>query len=332
MPTGPDQTTTHSSYEDKALLAHQASALAQKEELGTDGNLPMGKIKHVNISRVIVGGNLFNGVAHARNLKYVSQLMYRYFTDEKRFEVLNLCEENGINTNVDSVDLVSRYNKETGGSMQVIAQLDPARGDWSDDRNPDGAITTTKDAIKKVIDAAAEKGCVGAYLLGCRGDRWVKANRVDLIAEFVSLAKERGMIGGVGGHDVRVPMACEENGVDADFYFKTIHPETYWSSIPKQEREPFQVDSFGEKDNDCMWELYPNDTIEFMNSVTKPWIGFKVLAAGAIPPKEGFRFAFENGADFIAPGMFDWQVSGNVKLAKEILAEVTAKGRARPWV
>ena len=35
-----------------------------------------------------------------------------------------------------------------------------------------------------------------------------------------------------------------------------------------------------------------------MKEVTKPWIAFKVLAAGAIPPQDGFRYAFANGAGF----------------------------------
>ena len=30
-----------------------------------------------------------------------------------------------------------------------------------------------------------------------------------------------------------------------------------------------------------------------MKSVNKPWFAFKVLAAGAIEPKDGFRHAFE---------------------------------------
>jgi hypothetical protein len=320
------------SFEEKTLMAHQAKPQQSVEKEEPIKGLPMGKIKDVSISRVIIGSNLFGGGAHARNLKYVSQLMRRYFTEEKRFETLQLCEANGINTNIGGISLINRYNKEMGGKMQVIGQLDPDHYDWSDDKRPDGSITTTKDEIRKEADEAAENGCIGAFLLGCRGDRWVKSNRLDLIDEFVTAVKKNGMIGGVGGHDKRVPIACEKAGIDADFYFKTIHPETYWSAIPEEQRIPFQVDSFGPYDNDCMWELWPEDTIKFMQDVKKPWIGYKVLAAGAVQPKEGFRFAFESGADFVCPGMFDWQVRENVKIAKEVLEDERVQNRARPWV
>ena len=53
------------------------------------------------------------------------------------------------------------------------------------------------------------------------------------------------------------------------------------------------------------------ETIDFMKTVTKPWIAFKVLAAGAIMPQQGFTYAFKNGADFIAVGMLDFQVRGD---------------------
>jgi hypothetical protein len=66
-----------------------------------------------------------------------------------------------------------------------------------------------------------------------------------------------------------------------------------------------------------------------MGSVTKPWIAFKILAAGAIQPRQGFSYAFRNGADFVAVGMFDFQIKGNCELARQLVAR--EKSRARPW-
>ena len=77
-----------------------------------------------------------------------------------------------------------------------------------------------------------------------------------------------------------------------------------------------------------MWDLFPQRTIEYMKSISKPWFAFKVLAAGAIEPKDGFRFAFENGADFICVGMFDFQVIDNVNTACEVLTSLNNRERA----
>jgi hypothetical protein len=63
--------------------------------------------------------------------------------------------------------------------------------------------------------------------------------------------------------------------------------------------------------------------------VEVPIVGFKTLAAGAIHPEDGFRYAFENGADFICVGLFDYQVIEDVNVATSILE--TGVNRTRPW-
>lgn len=58
-------------------------------------------------------------------------------------------------------------------------------------------------------------------------------------------------------------------------------------------------------------------------------MGFKVLAAGAIHPKDGFKWAFKNGADFICVGMFDFQVVNDVNICIDTLKNL--EGRTREW-
>ena len=66
-----------------------------------------------------------------------------------------------------------------------------------------------------------------------------------------------------------------------------------------------------------------------METLEKPWIAFKTLAAGAIRPDQAFRYAFNNGADLLCVGMYDFQIIDDVNIALAALDQVT--GRKRPW-
>jgi len=79
-----------------------------------------------------------------------------------------------------------------------------------------------------------------------------------------------------------------------------------------------------------MYDFEPSETIAFMKTLPQPWIAFKVMAAGAIHPKDAFRYAFENGADFICAGMYDFQMVEDVNIAVEVLGSDFK--RERPWM
>jgi len=287
-------------FEEKALSAAPAGE-------GSIKGLPTGKIGNVKISRLFIGGNQFSGWSHSRDLKYLRELFKAYSTEEKIMDTLQVCEENGINTIITaSSGYLKKYWKERGGRLQWIAQTHPKVND----------ITTD---IKRAID----NGAVGAYVQGGVGDSFVKNGRVDLLGKAVEFIKENGIIAGVGGHSIQVPIACEKAGINNDFYMKTLHHGNYWSATPKEDRVEFNVDSGSLNDHDNIWSITPEKTIEFMKKVKKPWIAFKVLAAGAIHPREGFRYAFENGADFVCVGMFDFQVREDAIIAKDILSLIS---------
>lgn len=55
------------------------------------------------------------------------------------------------------------------------------------------------------------------------------------------------------------------------------------------------------------------------------------MAAGAVHPKEAFRYAFERGADFVCAGMYDFQMVGDVNIALDVLGSGLPR-RQRPWM
>jgi hypothetical protein len=60
--------------------------------------MPVGKIRNLSVSRLISGSNLISPNMHARDLLYMNALTTHYNTEQRVFETLQKCEENGINT------------------------------------------------------------------------------------------------------------------------------------------------------------------------------------------------------------------------------------------
>jgi hypothetical protein len=296
-------------------LAMAGNALGAPAPSASEG-LGKGKIGKLEVSRMILGGNLLTHYTHSRDLKYVYTLAAHYNTDEKIMETLALAEKNGINTvsmhNPEHpISVLRRYRKERGGKIQwIICPTAPVEADMSE--------------YKKHVESLIKDGCEAIYLWGVHADGLVSRGAMDLVNKAVELPKQYGVPSGVGAHDLEVVKACEKHGIKADFYIKTFHHHSYPTG-PKPEQLTGPYNEFP-----GYWCKSPKETIEVMKAVKKPWIAFKTMAAGAIPPKQAFRYSFNNGADFVLAGMFDYEIEEDVKIVKDCLATVT--DRERPWV
>jgi len=260
---------------------------------------PKVKIGDMRISRIILGGNLFGGWAHARDLLYVSDLVTAYNTPDKiqaTFQLAQACGVNAFLSHYSHFKMINRY-WESGGDMHF----------FGDCRSPE----ETKISM--------DQGASACYINGEKTDALVAQERFDVLEAHLDQVRKEKITAGLGAHRLITVQKVMERGIVPDFWMKTFHHTNYWSA--QQPRE-----------HDNIFCREPDETREYMKSIDIPWIAFKTLAAGAIRPPEGFRFAFEGGADVICVGMYDWQVVDDVNVAVSVLNDKDSFQRERRWI
>ena len=273
---------------------------------GVKATLPCGRIGRLEVSRLLLGGNLLTHYAHSRDLRYVYSLTRHYNTREKIFQTLALAEAHGINALVihtaeGVLEMLREYRAKQGGKIQWIIC-------------PTAPIETGLKEYREQVAGMVADGVDAIYIWGVRSDALVQEGRTHLIGEAVEFARSLGVPCGVGAHQLAVVAACEEKRVPADFYIKTLHHQNY----------PTAKLNF-----DSNWCPDPEAVIETMEAVKKPWIAFKTMAAGAIPPRNAFQYALEGGADFVLAGMFDFEIAEDAQVMNETLAN--CQKRIRSW-
>lgn len=276
------------------------------------------KIGNLQLSRLILGGGMISGYAHPRDLKYLSGpngLMKAYNTPDRTRHTLAFAEKTGINTIIINpllIDTVTDYWKRTGGKIQFITNC-----------GYHGAAGAGEEAIAKGLVQGArmsvDRGAASCFMRGEYTDNMAVKGQDSLFRSCLAEMKKLGVPIGIGCHEWRTVKFCLEHDIVPDYWMLTFNSRKYWSATP----------AFGTNHDNC-WCTDPEGLKAYMATVPQPWIAFKVLGAGAIHPREGFPYAFNNGADAICVGMFDFQMVENVNLVNKVFAK-GLPARKRKW-
>ena len=222
------------------------------------------QLKNLTVSRFILGSNPFSGFSHQSSEN--DNLMKRYFTTRRIKAALFEAEALGVNTLIARTDfhilrLLMEYWDE-GGKLQWFAQTCPEVGD-----------------SEACVRRAARGGAVACHIHGGVMDHLVAQGRAGEVAGAIALIRSMGMKAGIAGH---VPAVFEwaERHLDVDYYMCCYYNPTPRTDDPEHVHDA--VEEYREEDRKAMTAL--------IQTLPRPVIHYKVLAAGRNDPEEAFAY------------------------------------------
>ena len=223
------------------------------------------QIKHLTVSRFILGSNPFSGFSHRGT--QADWDMRHYFSATHIKQVFSEAEALGVNTLIARTDLhvmrtLLEYHDE-GGQMQWFAQTCPEVGDHA-----------------TCIQRAADYGALACHIHGGVMDHLYFHGNLDEIPPALDLIRQKGMLAGIAAHDPRV-IEWAERHLDLDYLLCC-----YYNPIPR-DKSPEHISGtqeyYGDEDRQKM--------VNIIGSLSHPVIHYKILAAGRNDPAAAFAFA-----------------------------------------
>jgi hypothetical protein len=285
------------------LLVPAAAADTSKAE----ALLPTIKLGPYQVTRLIIGGNPVYGHSHFNKL--FSQHMTDWHTPERVMELLQRCEQAGLNCWQNSyadrtLKDLDRY-RAAGGTMHWLCLGKP---DW--DKHPE-----------RIADAARRKP-IGIAPHGALAERLHREKKLDVLTDLLKRIRDQKVLVGLSGHNPALIDLAEEKGWDVDYYMCCL----YYLTRPRAEYKKLLGDNLP------LGEIYlPSDPprmLKTVRAVKKPCLVYKVLAAGRrIGSPAEVRECFKTALDGIKPtdalivGMYQQhgdQVGANAALVREL--------------
>jgi hypothetical protein len=262
------------------LAASSASAAAEASPLPT---IQLGKHR---VTRLVAGYNPIGGYSHS--VPKLSALMKDWFTPQRTLDYVRRCEGAGINTWQASIDPkvfgALRAAWDAGSKMQWICLM------------PDVDVAQWKEILALHP--------IGVVHHGENTDRAFRAGEETKVRDFVRKAHDFGVLAGVSSHSPRNIARVEDSGWEQDFYMTCFHNIRRDQDAVRTGLGDLPID-----------ELYlqgdPARMTEVVCKVSRPCLGFKILAAGRLcnnraSMEKAFQFAFASikKTDGVIVGMF----------------------------
>ena len=271
------------------------------------------KMKGIDITRMIIGGNIFSGTSHIS--READNEMEDYYTTENIKKALFHAEECGINTMTLRGDkhifrIIREYRQE-GGKLQWIAQTA-------------SEMLSFEGNIYQIMNFKP----VSIYHHGTNTDALFKAKKYDELKDRLKIIRDTGAAVGLCTHMPEVVEYAEEHNFDVDYYMTCLYNISRIDRISSavtgkiENGEPFY-----RVDRELMYKT--------IQSTSKQCHVFKILGAGRLcetPEQvyEAFEETFANikDTDVVVVGMFQKyidQIAINTDIVKKILNNQTAK-------
>lgn len=222
-------------------------------------------IKHLKVSTFILGSNPFSGFSH-QSVQTDAEMRH-YFSTARIKQILREAETLGVNTLLARTDfhvmrMLMEYRDE-GGLLQWFAQTCPEVGDHA-----------------VCVQRAMNYGAVACHIHGGVMDNLYAQGKLDEIPAVVNMIHDKGMLAGIAAHNPAV-IAWAEDHLDVDYYLCC-----YYNPIPRHDNPEHIAGTqeyYGEEDRQAMTGL--------IQTLSKPVIHYKILAAGRNEPAAAFGFA-----------------------------------------
>ncbi len=271
--------------------------------------LPTIKLGTHDVTRLIIGGNPIYGYSHFNKL--LSQHQTAWHTPERVVELLQRCEECGINTWQNSyaertLQDLDRF-RAAGGKMHWLCLGKP---DW--DQHPEH------------IDDAARRKPIGIAPHGALADRLHRQDRLTVLTDLLKRIRGKGVLVGLSAHNPALIELAEDKGWDIDYYMCCL----YYLTRPRAEFQKLLGKDLP------LGEIYlptdPPRMFQAVRATRKPCLVYKVLAAGRrvgspAEVRDGLAVALSNikPTDALLVGMYQQfgdQVGANSAAVRELCA------------